>query len=226
MRGPGTHRPSLALERRLAASSQLRLAGLDEVGRGALAGPLVAAAVILPLEHRGLRRVLDGVRDSKQMTDGQRRRWADRLRQVALDHGLGLATAAEVDAIGPLAGTLLAMERALEALSLHPGHLLLDHVALPNVAVAQTSVTHGDASVLSIACASVLAKVWRDDLMLMYERTFPGYGFGHHKGYGTPEHLQALARLGPCPLHRLSFRATAAGTDAEWISAPADASII
>ncbi len=209
MPGLRSPRPSLAFERRLAASSQGPIAGLDEVGRGALAGPLVAAAVILPIERKGLRRTLDGVRDSKQLTDSQRRVWADQVRKVSLDYGLGLATAAEVDAIGPVAATLLAMERALSVLSLRLGHLLLDHVALPNVPVAQTSITHGDAIVLSIASASILAKVWRDDLMLIYDQTYPGYGFAHNKGYGTTEHIDALSRLGPSPLHRLTFHPAA-----------------
>ncbi|OGT28133.1 MAG: ribonuclease HII [Gammaproteobacteria bacterium RBG_16_66_13] len=205
MTGPRPARPHLTLERKLAASQVDLIAGLDEVGRGALAGPLVAAAVVLPIEQRGLRRTLAGVRDSKQLTDSQRRTWADRVRQIALDYGLGLTTPSEIDEIGPLAGTLLAMERALDALSRPPRHLLLDHVALPSVPVAQTSITHGDATVLSIAAASVLAKVWRDDLMLIYDRTYPAYGFAHHKGYGTLEHVAALGRLGPCPIHRLSF---------------------
>jgi ribonuclease HII len=212
MPGPKPRRPNLAFERRLAASRKVSVAGLDEVGRGALAGPLVAAAVVLPIERKGLRRALDGVRDSKELTDAQRRVWADQVRQVALDFGLGLATSTEVDAIGPVAATLLAMERALDALSLPPEHLLLDHVALPNVPVPQTSITHGDAIVLSIASASILAKVWRDDLMLIYDRTYPGYGFAHNKGYGTTEHVEALGRLGPCPVHRLTFHPTGVPT--------------
>lgn len=199
-------RPSLRLERRLSSASRLPVAGLDEVGRGALAGPLVAAAVVLPLDRRNLRRQLDGVRDSKQMTDRQRRQWAERVRQLAADYGLGLVTAAEIDRMGPLAGTLLAMERALDSLTVQPGHLLLDHVALPRVPIQQTSITHGDASVLCIAAASVLAKVWRDDLMELYDRTYPGYGFAQHKGYGTAEHVEALRCQGPSPLHRRSFQ--------------------
>jgi ribonuclease HII len=222
MSGLRPRRPNLAFERRLAASRTVSIAGLDEVGRGALAGPLVAAAVILPIERKGLRRALDGVRDSKELTDAQRRAWADQVRQVSLDYGLGLATSVEVDAIGPVAATLLAMERALSALSLPPEHLLLDHVALPNVPVPQTSITHGDAIVLSIAAASILAKVWRDDLMLIYDRTYPGYGFAHNKGYGTTEHVDALSRLGPCPLHRLTFHPTAVSAHGEDVPLPGD----
>lgn len=198
-------RPTLRLERRLAASGDVPVAGLDEVGRGALAGPLVAAAVVLPLERRQLKRALAGVRDSKQMTEAQRRRWAERVRKVAMAAAIGVATAAEVDAIGPLAATRLAMERALANLPLTPRHLLLDHLGLPGVLVPQTSITHGDALILSIAAASVIAKVWRDEVMCAYAEDFPAYGFEHHKGYGTPEHLAALDRHGPSPIHRLTF---------------------
>jgi ribonuclease HII len=181
------------------------VAGLDEVGRGALAGPLVAAAVVLPLERRQLKRALAGVRDSKQMTEAQRRRWAERVRKVATAAALGVASAAEVDAIGPLAATRLAMERALADLPLAPRHLLLDHIALPGVLVPQTSITHGDALILSIAAASIIAKVWRDEVMCAYAEDFPAYGFEHHKGYGTPEHLAALDQHGPSPIHRRTF---------------------
>jgi len=205
MRRARPPRPTLVLERRLAAEGALPVAGLDEVGRGALAGPLVAAAVALPLERRGLRRALSGVRDSKQMGQTQRRLWAERVRRMALASGIGVATPEEVDDQGPLVATYLAMNRALCALGLTPCHLLLDHVRLPEVAIPQTSVTHGDARVLSIAAASILAKVWRDDLMRNLAETYPLYGFDHHKGYGTPEHLAALQQYGPSPIHRLSF---------------------
>jgi len=205
MRRARQPRPTLVLERRLAAAGAVPIAGLDEVGRGALAGPLVAAAVALPLERRGLRRALSGVRDSKQMGETQRRLWAERVRRMALASGIGVASPAEVDDQGPLAATYLAMERALAALGLIPCHLLLDHVRLPKVAIPQTPVTHGDALVLSIAAASILAKVWRDDLMRNLAETYPLYGFAQHKGYGTPEHLAALQRHGPSLIHRRSF---------------------
>jgi len=205
MRPAHRPRPSLRLERRLATAGEVPVAGLDEVGRGALAGPLVAAAVVLPLERRNLRRALSGVRDSKQMVEAQRRRWAERVRKVALACGFGVATPAEVDAVGPLVATRWAMERALTDLGLVPRHLLLDHIGLPGVDIPQTSITHGDALVLSIAAASVIAKVWRDELMCGYAEAFPTYGFAHHKGYGTPEHLAALHVHGPSRIHRRSF---------------------
>ncbi len=205
MRPARRPRPTLRLERRLAAAGEVPVAGLDEVGRGALAGPLVAAAVVLPVERRNLKRILSGVRDSKQMVEAQRRRWAGHVRRMALAYGLGLATPAEVDAVGPLVATRLAMERALAELGLVPHHLLIDHIGLPRVAIHQTSITHGDALVLSIAAASIIAKVWRDDLMRGYAETYPAYGFAHHKGYGTPEHLSALQEHGPSPIHRRSF---------------------
>ena len=205
MRRARPPRPTLVLERRLAAEGALPVAGLDEVGRGALAGPLVAAAVALPLERRGLRRALSGVRDSKQMGESQRRLWAERVRRMALASGIGLATPEEVDEQGPLVATYLAMERALAALGLTPCHLLIDHVRLAEVAIPQTSVTHGDALVLSIAAASILAKVWRDDLMRNLSEIYPLYGFAHHKGYGTPESLAALQQYGPSLIHRRSF---------------------
>jgi ribonuclease HII len=117
-----------------------------------------------------------------------------------------MATAAEVDAVGPLVATRLAMERALRGLSLTPRHLLLDHIALPEIDIPQTPVTHGDALVLSIAAASILAKVWRDQRMCELDEVYPVYGFARHKGYGTPEHLAALREYGPSPIHRLTFQ--------------------
>jgi ribonuclease HII len=167
-----------------------------------------------------LRRLLDGVRDSKQMTALQRRTWVDRVRQLATDFGLGLVTAAEIDQIGPLEGTRVAMERALDSLAVRPAHLVLDHISLPRVLIEQTSITHGDARVLTIASASILAKVWRDEWMDLCDRTYPEYGFAQHKGYGTPEHLAALERLGPCSLHRLSFRSSLYRSSQETLPLP------
>jgi ribonuclease HII len=193
------------LETRLWEAGISPVAGLDEVGRGAWAGPLVAAAVMLPPDRRNLRRLLTGVRDSKEMTARQRDRLADRIRQVALAVAVGEADPGEVDGIGPLRATRLAMERALQALPLEPRFLLLDFMRLPELGVPQTALPHGDGQVLSISAASVIAKVWRDDEMADLERSYPGYGFARHKGYGTAAHREALCRLGPCPIHRCSF---------------------
>jgi ribonuclease HII len=181
------------------------VAGLDEAGRGAWAGPLSAAAVILPLRLRGLRAVLSGVRDSKQMTPRQRMLAAEVIRSVAVAWSVGSATAAEVDRIGPLRATHLAMQRAVAALNPGPDHLLVDYLRLPGISLPQTAITHGDALSLSIAAASVLAKTWRDERMTAMEDLYPGYGFARHKGYGTVCHAKGLARLGACPEHRRSY---------------------
>lgn len=205
-RAPGEipHFPTLACEQELWQRGFTRLAGLDEAGRGAWAGPVAAGAVILPPEPDLLAR-LSGVRDSKQMTPRARAEWAARIREVALTWGVGMADSEEIDAIGILPATRLAMRRALEKLSLAPQHLLIDALRLPGIALPQIALIHGDARALSIAAASVLAKTSRDDLMEGMDAVFPEYGFARHKGYGTRIHQAALARLGPCPHHRRSF---------------------
>jgi ribonuclease HII len=202
--------PDLALERQLWNAGVGCLAGLDEAGRGAWAGPLLAGAVILPPDWPEVGRLLAGVRDSKQMTPRQRARWAEEIRKVATAVGLGQATPEEVDRLGPLGASRLAMERALADLWLSPDHLLIDHLRLPEVMLPQTALPQGDAQVLSIAAASVMAKVTRDEAMVRLEAEYPGYGFSRHKGYGTAEHRAALDRLGPCPIHRHSYAPVAA----------------
>ena len=197
--------PDLVLERQLQKEGFASIAGLDEAGRGAWAGPLMAAAVILPLGRPDLAEILHGVRDSKQMTPAQRDRWAGAIREVAVAIGVGHCLPEEVDDLGPLVATRLAMERALTGLSLVPGHLLIDYLRLPEVSLPQTSLPQGDARVLSIAAASVIAKVTRDQWMVSLEEAYPGYGFARHKGYGTSQHRSALLRLGPSPVHRRSF---------------------
>lgn len=202
---PG-RRPDLNRELRLFRRDVRRVAGLDEAGRGAWAGPLAAAAVILPLESSSLRTDLRTVRDSKQMQPRQREAAAGIIREVSLAWAVGSASAEEVDAMGPLRATRLAMLRALQSLPLFPDHLLLDYLRLPEADIPQTAVTHGDALSLSIAAASVIAKTWRDAQMVAMDTQFPGYGFGRHKGYGTREHATALDRLGLCAEHRRSYR--------------------
>jgi len=181
------------------------IAGLDEAGRGAWAGPVSAAAVILSPAPDLVER-LKGVRDSKQMTARQRTFWAGRIREVALAWGMGFASCQEIDAAGILPATRLAMQRALDQLELAPEYLLLDAVRLPAVDLPQTALIKGDCKVLSIAAASVLAKTERDRLMLSLDNDFPGYGFARHKGYGTAVHRAALESLGPCAQHRMSFK--------------------
>ena len=198
-------RPSLEFEISLWNAGSTQVAGIDEAGRGPLAGPVAAAAVILPMDPL-VGATLIGVRDSKQMTPDQREYWAGCLRGVAVDYGIGFASSEEIDTVGIVLATHRAVLRALSAMRIQPNHLLLDYLTLPDYPIPQTSLTKGDARCLSIAAASILAKTERDRLMDELDCQYPGYGFTRHKGYGTPEHLKALQRLGPCPIHRMTFR--------------------
>ena len=197
--------PDLNFERALWSQGVQYVAGIDEAGRGALAGPVAAGVVILPA-RQDLPAQLSGVRDSKQMTPDQRAEWARNLRLIALAWGVGLASASEIDALGIVPATRLAAQRALRQLSIQPEHLLLDFLQLPQVSLPQTSLVKGDERSLSIAAASILAKTSRDALLCDFERQYPGYGFASHKGYGTVAHRQAMQRLGLSPIHRRSFR--------------------
>jgi ribonuclease HII len=182
----------------------LLLAGLDEAGRGAWAGPVSAGAVILPVDESVLQR-LKGVRDSKQMTARQRFSWAEQIKAQALAWGVGYVSNEEIDLIGILPATRLAMLRALQVLSPAPQHLLVDALRLPQVDLPQTALIHGDSRCLSSAAASVLAKTGRDALMIDLAKTYPGYGLELHKGYGTARHRLAMQQLGLLPIHRRSF---------------------
>jgi len=197
--------PDLEFELPLWQSGLVLVAGLDEAGRGAWAGPVSAGAVILPAEP-DIQRRLSGVRDSKQMTPGQREYWAVEIRELALAWHVGFSTQEEIDAMGIVPATHLAMRRALMGLCVIPQHLLIDALLLWEEDLPQTSLIKGDSRSLSIAAASVLAKVARDTFMVEQEESYPGYGFARHKGYGTRMHRAALDDLGPCPLHRRSFR--------------------
>ncbi len=190
----------LAFETPLWDAGVERIAGVDEAGVGPLAGPVVAAAVILPrtLRPRGLD-------DSKRLDGPARERLAAEVKAGAVAWGVGIASHLEVDTLNVYQAALLAMRRAVEALSPAPHHLLVDARRVPGVPFPQEGIIKGDARSLSIAAASVIAKTTRDALMLEAEDRFPGYGFARHKGYGAPEHLAALAALGPCELHRRSF---------------------
>ena len=198
-------KPSLAEEMALCAQGYRLIAGLDEAGRGAWAGPVVAAAVILPLDRPRLAEELAGVRDSKQLTPGKRERLYRVIEEVALSVGLGIVPPDAIDEIGIVPATRLAMREAIAQLSPVPDFLLVDFLRLPALSIPQKSITGGDALCLSIAAASIVAKVRRDRLMVELDARYPGYGFARHKGYGTQEHRQALAHLGPSPVHRLSF---------------------
>jgi ribonuclease HII len=197
-------KPDLSFELPLWEAGFRHVAGIDEAGRGPLAGPVCAAAVILSpdpsIPHR-----LHGVRDSKQMSPAARGFWAELLMKEAVSYGIGFASPEEIDGWGILPATRLAIQRALDRLSIQPEHLLLDHLKLPDHPAPQTPITKGDARSLSIAAASILAKTSRDALMCEMDSRYPDYGFAQHKGYATPAHLRALAERGPCPIHRYSF---------------------
>jgi len=195
------------LDEELALVSQgYRLvAGVDEAGRGAWAGPVYAAAVILPLGRRDLSDALKGVADSKQPSPRRRQTLLEVVLDVALSVGVGAASVGEIDERGILPATRLAMGRAIDDLAPAPEILLIDYVQLPEVALPQRSLPKADQLCLSVAAASIVAKVSRDRLMLTLEEEYPGYGFARHKGYGTAAHRSALARLGPSSVHRMSW---------------------
>jgi ribonuclease HII len=197
--------PGLDLEQRLWAQGFSSVAGLDEVGRGTWAGPVVAAAVVFPCDDPHLGVHLAGVRDSKLLSPARRVQWLARIYDHAVSWGVGSAPACTIDRVGIVPATRQAMERALSRLLPPPDSLLIDHLHLPGVALPQHSLPHGDALVLSIAAASIVAKVFRDWLMRDCDLCFPGYGFAQHKGYGTPQHRAALRDLGPSAIHRLTF---------------------
>ena len=198
-------RPNLACEQELWGTGLTLVAGLDEAGRGALAGPVAAGAVVLPADLSDLMEQFSGVRDSKVMTPAARCEWAAVIKTKALAWGVGMAGSAEIDRFGIIPATCLAAARALKSLQVTPEHLLVDYLALPDVAVPQTSLVKGDARSLSIAAASILAKIARDALLIELDQVFPGYHFASNKGYGTQAHRQALLRLGPCSQHRRTF---------------------
>lgn len=181
------------------------VAGLDEAGRGAWAGPVAAGAVILPLERFDLLEALKGVKDSKECTPRQREALNTAIRAVAAAAAVGVASPEEVDQLGIGPATRLAMARALDALAIRPQALLIDYLRLRTIDIPQRSFPKGEHLSLSIAAASIVAKVDRDRFMLALDEKYPGYGLARNKGYGTKEHLAALTSLGPSPVHRHSF---------------------
>jgi ribonuclease HII len=198
--------PDLHEELALYAAGHTHVAGLDEAGRGAWAGPVCAAAVVLPLERDELLDLLDGVRDSKQLSPSQREELLPTIREVAEAVGVGWTDPIEVDEIGIVPATRRAMARAVAQLDGRLDALLVDHVRLPSLSLPQRSLPKADVHCLSVAAASIVAKVTRDRLMIALDEDYPGYGFASHKGYGTRQHREALARLGPSPIHRMSWR--------------------
>jgi len=197
--------PTLYEEYALHRAGYRLIAGLDEAGRGSWAGPVVAGAVILPLDRSDLIAALGGVNDSKKLSAKKRESLLLLIRANALAIATGRAEPAEIDDIGIAPATRLAMMRALQSLSPAADCLLLDAFPLPESSLPQKAIVHGDALCLSIAAASIVAKVARDAWMTALDAKFPGYGFAQHKGYGTAAHRQALEHLGPTPWHRMSW---------------------
>lgn len=187
-----------AFERAARLSGFARIAGVDEAGRGPLAGPIVAGAVVLSGS-------IDGLNDSKLLTESRREVLFQTLREGLHAIGVGVITASEIDRLGIQQANYLAMAKAAAALDPPPDFLLVDGFAIQGCAIPQKPIVKGDRRSFSIAAASIVAKVTRDRMMKDLDNEYPGYGFAKHKGYGTPGHLEALQRLGPCPFHRRSF---------------------
>ena len=202
-------------ERELRERGYTLIAGVDEAGRGSLAGPVVAAAVILPPGS-----VLPGLDDSKRVEPECRQRLAARVREHAVAVGIGVVSARDIDTRDILRASLAAMRQAVEALEPQPEALLVDAVAVPGVRRPQLPIVHGDALCGSIAAASIVAKVYRDALLDELARSYPVYGFEQHKGYGVPEHWEALRLYGPCPEHRLTYHGVVPGTEG-FLASPA-----
>lgn len=202
---------NLLHEHQYAAVGCRLIVGIDEAGRGAWAGPVSAGAVCLPIDNRDLSKIMRGVNDSKQLTPLQRAALVDKIKETALVWGVGSASSREIDEIGILPATLAAMQRALEAATaqkdgFRPDALFIDATLIPALYhIPQVSLIGGDARSLSIAAASILAKVWRDTEMTRLDVDYPAYGFADHKGYGVPRHHAALKMYGAAPIHRMTF---------------------
>ena len=198
--------PDTSYEQELWAAYKY-IAGLDEAGRGALAGPVCVGAVILPNDSPLLSQTLSEVRDSKQLTSRKRLQLTPRIKETALAWGIGFASAEDIDLIGIVPATRLAAGCALEMLTLTPNFLLTDfRLELPELDISQTALVKGDQRSLSIASASILAKTARDALMIELDEKYPRYGFSRHKGYGTLRHRREIAQLGYSPIHRKTFK--------------------
>lgn len=195
------HERRLTYERAAYGKGAQLIAGVDEVGRGPLAGPVVASAVILPKDV-----FLPGLRDSKQLSFTQREQFYHVIQDQALAIGIGVVEAARIDEINILNASIEAMKRAIDDLSESPDYLLVDAVSLHYKNIAEDAIIKGDDHSVSIAAASVIAKVTRDRMMQSFHETYPYYGFAKNQGYGTKEHLEGLASHGPSPIHRFSFQ--------------------
>ncbi len=190
----------LEFEKEAAAKGYKAVCGVDEAGRGPLAGPVCAAAVILPENT-----IIEGVNDSKKLSEKKREALFDVIKQQALSYSIAFASVEEIEEMNILNATMLAMKRAVEGLDVKADYAMIDGNRLPNLDIDSEFIIKGDARSMSIACASILAKVSRDRLLYKYAEEFPEYSFDKHKGYGTKVHVEALKKYGPCKYHRLSF---------------------
>lgn len=190
----------LEFEKEALAKGYKSVCGVDEAGRGPLAGPVCAAAVILP---EGV--IIDGVNDSKKLSEKKRESLFDVIREQALSYSIAYATVDEIEEINILNATMLAMRRAIDGLDIKADYAMIDGNKIPPLDIAAECIVKGDAKSMSIACASILAKVSRDRLLYKYAEEYPMYGFDKHKGYGTKVHREAILKYGPCPYHRKSF---------------------
>lgn len=197
--------PGLDLERRIQSRGYRLVAGIDEAGRGPLAGPVVAAAVLWPPDLTGDEPWLKSINDSKRLSPAQRESALEQINRNALAVGVGRCSPPEIDALGILPATIEAMMRAVASLSVRPEHLLFDYIPLKTCGFPYETVVRGDGISYSIAAASVVAKVTRDRWMQQADQLYPGYDFGRHKGYPTAAHVVRLKQLGPCSIHRRSF---------------------
>ena len=190
----------LEFEKEALAKGYKSVCGVDESGRGPLAGPVCAAAVILP---EGV--IIDGVNDSKKLSEKKRESLFDVIREQALSYSIAYATVDEIEEINILNATMLAMRRAIDGLEIKADYAMIDGNKIPPIDIDAECIVKGDAKSMSIACASILAKVSRDRLLYKYAEEYPMYGFDKHKGYGTKVHREAILKYGPCPYHRKSF---------------------
>ena len=190
----------LEYEKEALAKGYKSVCGVDEAGRGPLAGPVCAAAVILP---EGV--IIDGVNDSKKLSEKKRESLFDVIREQALSYSIAYATVYEIEEINILNATMLAMRRAIDGLDIKADYAMIDGNKIPPIDIDAECIVKGDAKSMSIACASILAKVSRDRLLYKYAEEYPMYGFDKHKGYGTKVHREAILKYGPCPYHRKSF---------------------
>jgi len=190
----------LEFEKEALANGYKSVCGVDEAGRGPLAGPVCAAAVILP---EGV--IIDGVNDSKKLSEKKRESLFDVIREQALSYSIAYATVDEIEEINILNATMLAMRRAIDGLDIKADYAMIDGNKIPPIDIDAECIVKGDAKSMSIACASILAKVSRDRLLYKYAEEYPMYGFDKHKGYGTKVHREAILKYGPCPYHRKSF---------------------